>query len=139
MEPKKKKNPHLDLYLGFRLHCPSCCVCFSASATHHRSKFYKKRQITLLVSCSSLIFSFFFGKLTLLCVVVGDWIFSTTYKVIWQIKKTKKFGITFDHVKFTSLDAWTVQKNMDKKSTFLGFFFFPPLSSNPALPSVNSN
>ena len=29
------------------------------------------------------------------------------------------------HVKYTSLDAWTVQKNMIKKSTFLGCSFFP--------------
>ena len=30
---KKKKNPKKGLYLDFRLCCPSCCQCFSASAS----------------------------------------------------------------------------------------------------------
>ena len=42
------------------------------------------------------------------------------------------------HVKYTSLDAWTA-KEYGQEVYLSRLLFFPPLSSNPALPSVNSN
>ena len=53
-------------------------------------------------------------------------------------KKKKKVGITLDHVKYTSLDALTA-KEYGQEVYLSRLLFFPPLCSNPALPSVNSN